>query len=76
MILWTLFYRFYLPARKPVEQDVFDILIGSPAPYLDAVVTEKHQAEIYRQVKTLEPAIGHLQVYTLSDLRNPLPNDL
>ncbi len=69
MILWTLFYRFYLPNRTPETQDVFDVLISSPAPYLDAVVTEKHQAEIYRQVRMRDPAVGHLEIYTVADLR-------
>ena len=68
MILWTLFYRFYLANRTPETQDVFDVLISSPAPYLDAVVTEKHQAEIYKQVARRDPALSRLQICTLADL--------
>lgn len=69
MTLWTVFFRLYLARRQPEPQDVFDVLISTPAPYLDAVVTEKHQAEIYRQVKKLDRIIDHLSVYTLRDLR-------
>lgn len=69
LTLWTLFFRLYVYKRKPVVQDVFDILLSSPAPYLDAVVTEKFQADIYRQVRRLDAAIENLDVYTLGDLR-------
>lgn len=69
MTLWTVFFRLYVGRRQPTPNDVFDVLISAPAPYLDAVVTEKHQAEIYRQVKKLDHIIDHLDVYTLKDLR-------
>jgi hypothetical protein len=69
MTLWTVFFRLYVARRQPKPQDVFDVLISTPAPYLDAVVTEKHQAEIYRQVKKLDHIIDHLSVHTLRDLR-------
>lgn len=73
MTLWTVFFRLYLAARrKPQNQDVFDALISTPAPYLDAVVTENYQAEIYGQVKRLDAAIDTLDVYTLKDLRDQL----
>jgi hypothetical protein len=72
MTLWTVFFRLYVARRQPTPQDVFDVLISTPAPYLDAVVTEKHQAEIYRQVKKLDHIIDHLDIYTLKDLRAQL----
>lgn len=69
MTAWTVFFRLYLAHRRPETQDVFDALISTPAPYLDAVVTENFQADIYRQVKRFDPALGSLHVYTLRDLR-------
>jgi hypothetical protein len=69
MTLLTVFFRIYEPVnRKPVPQDVFDVLISTPAPYLDIVITEKMQAEIYRKARKIFPAISHLEVFTLRDL--------
>lgn len=69
MSLFTVFYRFYAEHREPEEQDVFDILIGNVAPYLDGVITENFQAEIYRKVKRRDPFLRHLLVETVSVLR-------
>lgn len=69
MTLLTVFFRIYEPAnRKPVPQDVFDVLISTPAPYLDIVITEKMQAEIYGKARKIFPAISQLEVFTLRDL--------
>ena len=69
MTLLTVFFRIYEPVkRKPVPQDVFDVLISTPAPYVDIVITEKMQAEIFRKAKKIFPAISQLEVYTLRDL--------
>jgi len=70
MTLWTVFYRLYVYGdRKAETQDVFDALISTSAPYLDAVVTEKHQANIYEQVRKHDEALKHLEVLTLADMR-------
>jgi len=69
MTLWTIYFRLYWAHRRKGEvQDVFDALISTPAPYLDAIVTENFQAQIYRDVSSLEPGLLNLEVYTLSDL--------
>lgn len=69
MTAWTVFFRLYLADRRPEPQDVFDVLISTPAPYLDVVITENFQAEIYRQVRKLDPSLVPADVYTLKDLR-------
>ena len=70
MALYTVFYRFYAEEREPEEQDVFDILIGNVAPYLDGVITERFQAEIYRKVKRRDKFLKHLTIDTISILAN------
>jgi hypothetical protein len=70
MTCWTIFFRLYLAHRKPEVQDVFDALIATPTPYVDAVVTENFQADIYGQVKRFEPRLKPIDVYTLRDLRS------
>lgn len=69
MAFYTVFFRFYAEDRKPETQDVFDILIGNMAPYMDIVITENFQAEIFKKVKRFDKFIDHLKVETISDLR-------
>jgi hypothetical protein len=69
MTAWTVFFRIYMSHRKPETQDVFDTVISTPAPYLDAVVTENYQADIYGHVKRFEAPLVGLEVLRLRDLR-------
>jgi hypothetical protein len=69
MTLLTAFHKFYVDSRKPSVSDTFDLLISAPTPYVDAVVTENHQAEAIRKIKRLDPFLNHLTVKTLRDFR-------
>lgn len=69
MDFYTVFFRFYISDREPVPQDAFDILISGIAPYVDRFLTEKFQAEIFRQVQQRDPFLQHLEIGTVSDLR-------
>lgn len=70
MTMLTVFFRLYEPrGRKPVPQDVFDVLISTPTPYLDVVVTENMQANVLSKAKKIFPQIRDVEVYALRDLR-------
>lgn len=70
MIAYTVFHKFYRDrGRKPTRSDVFDILISTLLPYVDAVITERHQAEVVRQVSAHDDCLKHLEVWTLRELR-------
>ena len=48
--LYTVFHKFYVDrSRKLLQSDAFDIIISSAAPYVYAVFTENHQAEVLRK---------------------------
>lgn len=69
---YTVWHKFYAdPTRKPSRSDAFDVVISAAIPYVDAVVTEKHQAEALRKTRRLDAFIDHLEVRTLTDLRAP-----
>lgn len=69
MSFWTVFYRFYDEQRTPEVQDVFDILITSLAPYVEAVLTEGFQAEIFRKVHRNGQLLAKLEdVMTIKDV--------
>ena len=67
---FTVFYKFYADrTRKPSRSDMFDIIISSATPYVDAVITEAHQAEVLRKTQKLDPFLSHVEVMTLRDFR-------
>jgi hypothetical protein len=66
---FTVFYKFYMDQRRPLESDPFDIIISSALPYVDAVVTEKHLAYILMKVKNQDDFLNHLEIYRLKDLQ-------
>jgi hypothetical protein len=70
MTAWSVFFRIYMSKREPELQDVFDAVISTPAPYLDVVVTEGYQADIYGHAKRFEPSLKNLHVLRVRDLRN------
>jgi hypothetical protein len=72
---YTVFHKFYVdPGRKPVTSDAFDMIIAAEVPYVDAVVTENHQAEVLRKTKRLDSFIDHVRVFTLRDFRPGSPS--
>jgi hypothetical protein len=69
MSFYNVFYRFYAEDRVPEIPDVFDILISNATPYLDIVITEKFQAEIFKKVKNRDPFLAHVRIETINLLR-------
>jgi hypothetical protein len=69
MTAFIVFYKFYTDQRRPLESDVFDLIISATIPYVDIVVTEKHQAEIMKKVKHQDKFVENLQVIRLKDLQ-------
>jgi hypothetical protein len=67
---YTVFYKFYADRdRRPSRSDAFDIIISAGTPYVDAIVTENHQAEALRKTAKQNDFIRHLRVMTLRDMR-------
>jgi hypothetical protein len=70
MIIYTLFYKFYNdPTRRLLDTDAFDLLISALLPYVDAVITEAHQTEVIKKVKSLDHFLDSIETYRLRDLR-------
>jgi len=65
---FNVFFRFYLNNRAPEKQDIFDLTINNPVPYVDYVFTEKFQSDIFQRVKKIDNFINHLEIMTLKDL--------
>lgn len=69
MTAFTVFYKFYTDERRPQESDAFDIIISSAFPYVDTVITEKHQADILKKVKRQDKFIENLEILKMKDLQ-------
>lgn len=67
--LLSLYFRKYEPKRKLVHNDVMDLKIVAAAPYLDVVITDAFQAEIFRKIRNEVKGLDKLEVLTLRDLR-------
>lgn len=75
MTAFTVFYKFYVDTpRRPAESDAFDVIISAPAPYVDAIITERHQAEVIRKTKQQDNFLEKLRVFTLRDFRTDSPS--
>ena len=72
MSLFTVFYKFYVDNRRPSRSDAFDIIISAPTPYVDAIITERHQAEVLRKIKQRDAFVRNVTPYILKDFRLPL----
>jgi hypothetical protein len=54
--------------RKPLaKNDIMDLMISAIVPYVDAVITENAQGELYRQAKSLK-ILHNLEIYSLADI--------
>ena len=68
--MYTVWHKFYADrTRTPSASDAFDIIISSATPYVDAIITENHQAEALRKTKRFDEFIQDLLVFTLKDSR-------
>jgi hypothetical protein len=68
MMSFNIFYKFYFKHRKPKLSDINDILMTCIFPYIDALIIEKEQAEIIRQVQRKHAFVTNLEIMTLKNL--------
>lgn len=66
---YSQFVRIYQIHKHIKANDVMDIQISCIIPYVDAVITESFQADVYKKSKRLIPQLKELEIYTLRDIR-------
>lgn len=69
VMAYSQYWRFWDPSWSSAPGEVTDIRFITAAPYMDIVVTEKRQAEIFRKIRDKVPGLSNLKVLRLSDLR-------
>ncbi|MSS38539.1 hypothetical protein [Clostridium porci] len=66
---YSQFVRIFQTQKSLKANDVMDIQISSIIPYVDAVITENFQADVYRKAKRIISQMKGLEIYTLKDIR-------
>lgn len=69
MMEFSQFVRIYQTRKKIKPNDVMDIQISCIVPYVNAVITENFQADVYKKAKHFIPQLENLEIYTLKDIR-------
>lgn len=69
MMEFSQFVRIYQTRKHIKPNDVMDIQISCIVPYVNAVVTENFQADVYKKAKRFIPQLKDLEIYTLKDIR-------
>jgi hypothetical protein len=68
---YTVFHKFYTDRNRiPKESDAFDVVIAAALPYVEAVITEAHQAEALTKIKRHDEFLNRLEVFTVRDFRD------
>lgn len=66
---YSQFNGIFLTKKVIKPNDVMDITISCIIPYVDAVITESFQADVYRKAQKLIPQMKKLETYILKDIR-------
>lgn len=64
------FMRVYNGKKVISPNDVMDVKMSCFIPYVDAVITEAYQAELYRNMKSSIPQINNLEIFKVNVLRS------
>ena len=68
-LLYNQYWRLWDASWAPATSALFDVQIMAIAPYVDMVVTERFQAEIFRKIGKRVRGLDSLEVLTLKGLR-------
>ncbi|MCK4655227.1 MAG: hypothetical protein KAU01_12365 [Candidatus Cloacimonetes bacterium] len=70
VMLYSIYYRLYDPSWEKHYGEVTDVCIMAVSPYMDAIITEKFQANIFNKIRTKVKGLETLNVFKLKDIRN------
>lgn len=69
MMLFSQFMRVHKSKKLLGGNDVNDVMISAVIPYIDAIITERSQAEVIKQAKSKIPQLKNVEISTLSEIR-------
>jgi hypothetical protein len=68
-MLYSQYYRIFDTNRNCTTSDVTDVRIMAASPYVDVVITENYQAELFKKFKAKVPLLRKLRVVRVGDLK-------
>jgi hypothetical protein len=68
-ILYSQYYRIFDKNRNCTPSDVTDVRIMAASPYVDVIITENYQAELFKKFKAKVPLLMKLRAVRVGDLR-------
>lgn len=69
MIEYSHFKHVHQTKKAVKINDILDIEISGAVPYVDCVITEAFQADVYKKARNIIPSMNSLEVLTLKDIR-------
>jgi len=69
IMAFSQFNRVHSTKKAIKPNDVMDTMISAVVPHIDAVITEKYQANVYKTAKSFISEMKPLEIYTLKDIR-------
>lgn len=67
-MLFSQMQRVHYTNRTLKQNDVMDVCISAFAPYVDTVVTEAFQADVYRKTKNSVPQLENVEILSIRDV--------
>jgi hypothetical protein len=68
-ILYSIYYRLYDESWKPKPGEITDVMIMSIAPYVDSIITEKFQYNIFMKICNKVKYLDKVNFYKIKDIR-------
>jgi hypothetical protein len=68
-MIYSQYYRIFDRKRKFNRSDVTDVRIMAASPYVDVIITENYQAEVFKKFKAEVHLLKELRVVRVGDLR-------
>ena len=68
-ISYIIHYKYQQVERKGTESDIQDILMSALYPYVDMVITERHQCAIVKQIQKRHNFFNNLKIISMNQVR-------
>jgi len=72
MTNYMVFYKFYPDNRKPLDSDIFDIIITAICPYVDCIITEGNVCNIINVIQKRHNFLNNCKAYSLKDINQKI----
>ena len=69
---YFVFYKFYPDNRKPINSDIFDIIISALLPYVDSFISEGNMCNIIKRIQDKHKFFNILKSYSIKTIHKKI----